>query len=420
MSGSAAAVEVLGASKSYRVRKSRASSLKELALSPGARGGQTEVVKALDGVSLRVERGRSLAVVGANGSGKSTLLKLLAGIIEPDGGSVRVRGRVAGLLELGAGFQLEFTGMENIFLQGSLLGLARVEILARLDAIIAFSGVERFIHTPMRCYSSGMVVRLGFAIAVHARPDVLLVDEVLAVGDAAFQKQCLRAIDAFRAEGGTTLLVSHVPQHIERAADELLWLEDGRARLHGPMGAAFGEYLEALRPPEAERPADAPRLCIDPADAKRSSAIVSALSGAADFGGDAVVESWRILQGGVPRQAIDMAEPLSIEVSFRVLRDGLPVRIIAAFSGDGETRLAMPADDGAGPGAYPAGRHRAVLELEPLRWAPGRYALSLGLVDPGNHWASHDLRINAASFLALGASTGPSEAILASVGAFAP
>ena len=187
-----------------------------------------------------------LAVLGRNGAGKSTLLRVLAGIVPPDSGTVRVNGRVSPLLELGAGFAPELTGMRNIFLYGALLGLSRREIRDQLESIIAFSEIGEFIDTPVKHYSSGMYVRLAFAVAAHLDPDVLLIDEVLAVGDAAFQAKCLARIDEFRQQGKTIILVTHALQRVVEMCDRALLLHHGSLVEDGPPQDVLTAYNTIL------------------------------------------------------------------------------------------------------------------------------------------------------------------------------
>ena len=180
---------------------------------------------ALDDVSLEIKYGETVGLIGPNGAGKSTLLKMVAGIIKPTVGEVEVNGRVGALLELGAGFHPDLTGRENIYLNGSILGLSRAEIRDKIDKIIAFAELERFIDAPVRHYSSGMYVRLGFSVAVHTEPEILLVDEVLAVGDAAFQRKCMDKIDEMRGAGVTILFVSHSAELVRKICKRAVWLD---------------------------------------------------------------------------------------------------------------------------------------------------------------------------------------------------
>ncbi len=193
-------------------------------------------------VSFRLDRGDSLGVIGPNGSGKSTLLKLITGILTPTQGEMFVNGRICSLLELGAGFQPDLTGRENIFLNGSIYGLSRAEMNARVDSIIDFAELGDFIDTPVRHYSSGMYVRLGFAVAIHTEPDLLLVDEVLAVGDQSFQHKCMSAIQEFRDGGGTLLLVSHDLNAIQSICHRAIWLEEGLVQSAGQPTDVVMDY----------------------------------------------------------------------------------------------------------------------------------------------------------------------------------
>ena len=231
------AVSLRDVSKRFRLYRGRhVSTVKDLFVrlfvgQGGAGLFSGEELWALRDVSLDLRRGRMVGIVGSNGSGKSTLLKVLGGILKPTSGQVSVHGRVSALIELGAGFHPEFTGRENIYINGVLLGLSRAEIRARFDEIVAFAGLEAFVDSPVKTYSSGMYMRLGFAIAVTVDPDVLLIDEVLAVGDEAFQHRCVGKIQEFKARGKTIALVSHDLGSIERLCDEAIWIE--RGRLHG-------------------------------------------------------------------------------------------------------------------------------------------------------------------------------------------
>jgi lipopolysaccharide transport system ATP-binding protein len=201
---------------------------------------------ALDDVSLNIRRGESLGVIGPNGSGKSTLLRIIADLARPNMGEVRVQGRISALLELGAGFHPQITGRENAILNAVLLGLSRKEAAERLPEIIAFSELGDFIDQPMRTYSSGMTIRLGFAVAVHVKADVLLVDEVLAVGDTEFQEKCYAHIEKLRAEGVTIVLVSHDLGSVVRFCDRAVLLQHGRLQIDGESQPVVHEYLSRI------------------------------------------------------------------------------------------------------------------------------------------------------------------------------
>jgi ABC-type polysaccharide/polyol phosphate transport system ATPase subunit len=194
---------------------------------------QSDVFYALKNVSFRVEPGHSMAIIGGNGAGKSTLLSLVAGLSRPNEGRVAVNGKVAALLELGSGFHPDLTGRENVSLNASLLGLSRKRSEECFDAIVEFSGIGDFIEEPIRTYSSGMVMRLAFSVAVHMDPDILIIDEVLAVGDQNFQAKCFEKISGFKHAGKTLLFVSHTPEMVRQLCDQALWLHHGEAMMVG-------------------------------------------------------------------------------------------------------------------------------------------------------------------------------------------
>ena len=211
-----------------------------------ANNGDARTLWALRDVSFEIERGTATGVIGSNGAGKTTLLKILSQITEPTEGEARVRGRVGALLEVGTGFHPELTGRENVYLNGAILGMRRAEIAAKFDEIVSFAEVERFIDTPVKRYSSGMYVRLAFAVAAHLESDILLVDEVLSVGDLAFQRKCLGKMqDQTAGEGRTVLFVSHNLASIKRLTERCLWLEKGGIREYGPTDEIFRNYMLA-------------------------------------------------------------------------------------------------------------------------------------------------------------------------------
>lgn len=206
-----------------------------------------DVVWALKNIEFEIKQGESLGIIGHNGAGKSTLLKILSRIVKPTEGVVRGRGRISSLLEVGTGFHAELTGRENIFISGHILGMKKAEILKKFDEIVDFSGVEAFIDTPVKRYSSGMYVRLAFAVAAHLEPDILIVDEVLAVGDADFQKKCLGKMnDASSKSGRTVIFVSHNLQAVNNLCSQALWLDKGSIRARGNTKSVVNDYLSTL------------------------------------------------------------------------------------------------------------------------------------------------------------------------------
>jgi len=201
---------------------------------------------ALRGVSAQIKHGEVIGIVGRNGAGKSTMLKILSRITVPTEGRLRIDGRIASLLEVGTGFHQELTGRENVFLNGAILGMTRAEIIRKFDEIVEFSEIEEFLDTPVKRYSSGMYVRLAFAVAAHLDPEILIVDEVLAVGDVSFQKKCLRKIKSFAESGRTVLFVSHNMEAVRNLCQRILWLKDGQLHRDGPADEVIEEYFSSL------------------------------------------------------------------------------------------------------------------------------------------------------------------------------
>ena len=259
---------------------------------------------ALKNVSFEVQRGEVVGIIGRNGAGKSTLLKILSRITEPTEGEVEIRGRVASLLEVGTGFHPELTGRENIYLNGAILGMSRAEIDRKFDEIVAFAEVEKFLNTPVKRYSSGMYVRLAFSVAAHLEPDILVVDEVLAVGDTEFQKKCLGKMDDVRGQGRTVLVVSHNIPMITKLCRTALWLDKGRVLAYGDFREVSSDYLSVKQTATAE-------WC--PAN-----------------GGDRAFSYEKVAihapQGSTP-DAIPASKPFQVEFIFQVLREGMRGRI---------------------------------------------------------------------------------------------
>jgi homopolymeric O-antigen transport system ATP-binding protein len=261
-----------------------------------------EEIWALRDVSLEIPEGQVLGVIGRNGAGKSTLLKILTRITTPTSGTAEIRGRVGSLLEVGTGFHPELTGRENIFLNGSVLGMKRRAIQSKFDEIVEFSGVEQFIDTPVKRYSSGMSVRLAFSVAAHLEPEVLLVDEVLAVGDAEFQRRCLGRMEDLSQSGRTVVFVSHQMQAVAQLCDRAIYMEKGQVVLDGRSGDVVAEYLQLVGGSSSER------VWTDD-----------------DAPGDDLVRllAVRVVdEDGALVSGVDVRRPVGIEISFRVLREG--------------------------------------------------------------------------------------------------
>jgi ABC-type polysaccharide/polyol phosphate transport system ATPase subunit len=349
-------------SKRYRIYHQRHDSFKEAFLR--RRRGVYEDFWALHDVSFQVEEGTTVGIIGSNGSGKSTTLKLIAHILYPDGGRIGVRGRVSALLELGTGFHHDYTGRENIFLNGALLGIRRETIRQRLEEIIAFSELANFIDNPVKTYSSGQYMRLAFSIAVNVDPDILLIDEVLAVGDAAFAQKCFDRISRFRTQDKTIVLVSHDLKAVERFCDRALWIDQGRIRLDGPPAQVTRGYLDAVQARQGEALANAPearRLGTQQVEIAR----VEVLDG-----------------GGRPQYVFDSGEPMQVRITYRCpspVPD--PVFGVGIFRSDG-VHCYGTNTRGAGM-AIPqiAGTGSLTFRIHALNLLEGGYALSIAITD---------------------------------------
>jgi lipopolysaccharide transport system ATP-binding protein len=332
----------------------------------GQRPPASEPFWAVRDISLELTPGEVVGLIGPNGAGKSTLLKLLARITLPTEGRIELRGRTATLLEVGTGFHPELTGRENVFLNGAILGLSRREIASRFDAIVEFSGVEAFVDTPVKRYSSGMFVRLGFAVAAHLEAEIMLIDEVLAVGDAAFQRKCMNKIRDLTVEDGRTIVfVSHNLAWVERLCDRVLMIDKGVVTAEGPVSEVIAGYLNRVDP---ARQGGATRI---PENVPRSG------SGTAKFrrvavlnGDDSPTESLLLNQPLVIEAELEVAEPIEealLEVGLATV-DGL--RIVTAFNTDGARE----------PMRLEAGVHELRAELTP-ELLPGEFLLDLAVHD---------------------------------------
>ena len=358
-------------SRRFRVYARDTRSLKGFVLSRG-RGPATDVW-ALRDVSFSVEPGSALGLIGRNGSGKSTLLRILSSIIKPTSGRAEVGGRVGTLLELGAGFHPDFTGRENIFLNGSILGLKRSYIRQQLDEIVAFAGLEKFIDLPVRTYSSGMYMRLGFSIASHLDAELLLLDEVFAVGDEAFQRKCFGKIFDFKRGGGTIVFVSHDAGAVERLCERAVLLREGRVAFDGPTHDALLEYHSLL------------------ADEREPAESVAGLN---EWGsGEARITSVQ-LRGpeDEEREQFLPGETLSLRLGLRAERALTPPRLSYELRDEGGRLLAGGGVDTGELGWPPgAGELRARFDVDALPLAEGRFHFSLALDGPESGHLYHRL-----------------------------
>ena len=364
-------ISVEDVSRRFCIRAREARTLKDLFI----QRGQTEAtdVWALRDVTLDVARGEAVGLIGRNGSGKTTLLRVVAGIIKPTAGRVRAEGRIGSLLELGAGFHPDFTGRENVFLNGAIYGLRRADIRQRFDEIVAFAELEHAIDRPVRTYSSGMTVRLGFAIAAFLDADVLLLDEVFAVGDESFQRKCFGRIARFKQEGGTIVFVSHDASAVERLCERAVLLDAGRVAFDGSTREAIARYRRTL--------ADE----TDPAE--RGAGLREWGSGEATIASAALVG-----QEGAERLQFLSGEPFALSVSVAAT-DGIPPpRLQLELRDDAGALVAGQAVDLRELGwAAGNGERRIRFDIGSLPLADGRFHLRLGLTDESGDHLYHQL-----------------------------
>jgi ABC-type polysaccharide/polyol phosphate transport system ATPase subunit len=350
------------AARTFKVYPRESRRLKDAIVARG-RSRPAEVL-ALKDVSFEIEPGGAVGLVGRNGSGKTTLLRLISGIIKPTGGSVDVGGRVGSLLELGAGFHPDLTGRENVFLNGSIYGLKRAYLREQLDEIVAFAGLEQAIDRPVRTYSSGMYMRLGFEIAAHIDADVLLLDEVFAVGDEQFQRKCFGKIFEFKQRGGTIVFVSHDASAVERLCDRAILLRDGSVAFDGPTHDAIVRYRQQLAGD------------LDPAERA---------AGLKEWGsGEARIEGVELLgPEGEPRTQFLGGEPLTLRLRVIAERPVPPLRVSLELRDVSGLLVA-----GSGHSLEEPGTVR--FDVDELPLADGRFRVRLGLTDEGGervyHW----------------------------------
>jgi lipopolysaccharide transport system ATP-binding protein len=327
---------------------------------PKARG---ETLWALSDVSFSIAPGEVVGIIGRNGSGKSTLLKVLSRITYPTSGKIKVEGRVASLLEVGTGFHEELTGRENVMLNGSILGMKRTEVISKLDDIVSYAGVERFVDTPIKRYSSGMRLRLGFAVAAHLDPDVLIVDEVLAVGDAGFQKKCLNTMEGMRSGGRTVLFVSHNMAAVENLCTRGIWIDGGRLRMDGPTRDVIEAYMSTFASVQA--------ASIDLSDFEGRRGL-----GTVRFTGLEFLDREHNSQQKTPG-----GEPLIMRFHYKAKSSIAPVsfgfRLMTEF-GTLVTEVSTSHYDLVMP-KLAIGEGFIDLEIESLNLMPGRYYLTLGI-----------------------------------------
>jgi ABC-type polysaccharide/polyol phosphate transport system ATPase subunit len=384
----AIAIQLENVSKRYRTGRSRtvvdlvASTIDSLRgrddeVHSATRGSMSATIHALRDVSFSVSQGAGLGIIGRNGAGKTTLLKMISRVTWPTSGKVRVAGHVVSLIELGAGFHPELTGRENVYLGAGLFGLTRREIDRQFDAIVAFADVARLIDTPMKRYSSGLYARLGFSVAIHSNPDIVLVDEVLSVGDAAFRRRALEALRGLIASGKTVLFISHDMWNVRRLCSEILWMEEGRVRAYGAAGEIAERYMNEVNLQ---------------ALANQETSLQSHRGGT----GEIRFESVETLAGsGQPCAFFDAADALVIRASYRAAQSiEQPVVQVAIVDVDTGVIVTTASSASRGGGSDGIGRVSGPGEIQfrfdglPLR--PRQYVLRLSITDH-DHLASYDV-----------------------------
>jgi len=353
------AVAVDGVSKRFKLHRERPTSLKERVVS-FRRAERAEDFWALRDISAEIPTGTTVGLIGANGSGKTTLLKIIGGIIRPTSGEVRTRGRIAALLELGAGFHPELTGRENVYLNASILGLSRRETDSYFDRIVEFSELERFIDNQVKHYSSGMFVRLGFAVAIHVDPDILLVDEVLAVGDEAFQRKCLDRVAGFQQEGRTMIIVSHDADLVARVCDQAIMLDGGRVR-------AAGEAMEVVK------------------DFHTHMLKIHAPFVREDVTKEVEIRDVRLLsrRDQPPYRGLLAGDPLTVQVDIEAKRP-VPDPVVSMAIYDGSDRLMFKTgtDWTQMPLGTVEGKRRVSFRISTIPFTSGGYRLAVGVHSP--------------------------------------
>jgi len=356
-----ALVRLAGVTKDYPKLATDADRLRTLVSLLVGRGERPHF-RALEDIGLEVRAGESVGLIGENGAGKSTLLKIIAGVVRPTRGTVEVQGRVSALLELGSGFHPDYTGRENIFLSSAVMGLSRREARSKVDAIIEFADIGSHIDEPIKHYSSGMVVRLGFAVATALRPELLITDEVLAVGDESFQKKCVQWLQGYLDGGGTLLLCSHSMYHVQTLCRKTLWVHHGRARAFGESFDVTREYLTYH---EEKRRSDAKPAAAVPGNMPR------------------IESAWIEDATGARRATFRQGESLVVQgVAFEP--DGRsPVVLFGIVRADGTPVYGSPSSEaGFVPAAAGDRRFAFAVRFDSLALLPGKYTLRLHALDP--------------------------------------
>jgi ABC-2 type transport system ATP-binding protein len=346
------ALRVDNVTKTFRIHHERASSLKQF-IATGGRN-RYEDFYALRDVSFEVGEGEAVGIIGHNGSGKSTLLKCMAQILTPNAGKIHVNKKMAALLELGAGFHQELSGRDNVFLNASILGMGRKEIANRFDEVVEFSGLGDFIDTPVKTYSSGMYIRLAFAVAINVDPELLLIDEILAVGDVTFQKKCMEKFVDFRTQGRTLVLVTHDGHTVREFCDRAIWLDHGVVRRDGDPADVVDEYTETMLGAETTEGAESSRR----------------------GDGRIRITSTELLVGGVPVDRFRSSDDVTVRMHYRATEPvPKPVFAVSIASLNGATVTAPSSRDAGDVPDSIEGSGYVDVRFEKIPLIPSRYVL---------------------------------------------
>lgn len=371
------AIEIRDVTKRFRRYNDRKTNIKEIFSGRRSRVKRYDDFWALKGISLDIPRGKTFGLIGHNGSGKSTLLKLVAGIHRPTEGSIVSHGRISAMLELGAGFHPEMSGRDNIYLNGSILGMTRKQIDAAMDKIISFSGLEDFIDTPVKVYSSGMYVRLGFAIAVNLDPEILIVDEVIAVGDEEFQRRCFDHLYELRRKGVTIVLVTHSLGLVADLCDEAAWLDGGTLKAVGPSRDVVDLYLAAVNRREAES-----------GDGAGDAATAEDSEGKTPRRGSGEIRVTKVEyldHEGTARPFLATGRPSTVRLTYQA-NEALPsVTFGLGFTTESGVQVAGP-NSGYGEAAFAVrpGEGQVDFVVDALPLQPGEFLVTTAVVDKGH------------------------------------
>ncbi len=385
------ALEIEDLTKTYKLKTSKATSIKEFILKGGFIKSENKSITALSNISFNLQKGKSIGIIGGNGSGKSTLLKIISGITEPTSGKVTINGRVAQLLELGAGFHPELTGLENLYLNGTILNIPKSELEQKKDEIFAFAELEKFMHTPVKHYSSGMYVRLGFAIAINLNPDILLIDEVLSVGDNYFQLKSFEKICEMKKRGKSIVFVSHNLDQAETICDEIIWLDRGKIISQGNSDRIIEAYLDKFYEGKLKEP---------PQKYSEDQTVIYMTSRLGS--GKAIIERIRFLnKEGIPHRKFRTGEYFQVEIDYtaREFINSIDCRIgIATEDGKGITIISAGAQNQPF-NSPPPQKGKIIIKIEKLLLEPGKYLFTPAISPEGDLENPYDLLLRYYSFI---------------------